>query len=117
MKDSRIAIFRKTLESLIDSLDATVRVGRWSGPEQVPDPLKDSAAQLVTRLGAANRLVAGRFSGSAPDMVRVKAIAEAVRRLDAAYVAYCRGCEGSANERDLAVGTLEAEIHEIRVAV
>lgn len=116
MKDSRVAIFRKTLDGLIDSLDATVRVARWSGAEQVPEPLRESAGQLNTRLGAANRLVAGRFAGSVADMARVKVVADGVRRLDAAYVLYCRGREGSAHERDHAADALEAEIHEIRAS-
>ena len=110
--DSRIAIFRRALDGLIDSLDATVRVERSVGAEGAPEPLKATAAQLLTRLGAANRLAAGRFSGSIADAARVQAIAAAVRRLDAAYVVYCQG-----RDRDLAAVTLDTEILEVKAAV
>ena len=112
MKDSRITVFREALDALLESLDAVVRIERWIGPESIPEPLLASAQALVTRLGTANRLAAGRFSGSVADAARVTAIAEAVRRLDAAYVSYCRG-----RERDLAAQTLDAEIVGVRAAV
>ncbi|APR74716.1 Hypothetical protein A7982_00062 [Minicystis rosea] len=117
MKDSRVAIFRKTLESLLDSLDATLRVGRWAGPEAVPEPLKQSARDLLARLGAANRLAASRFSGSTADVERVNSIADAIRRLDAAYVVYCREREGDPRAWELAAQTLDAEIHEIKTTL
>jgi hypothetical protein len=114
MKDSRIIIFRKALDGLIDSLEATVRVERWAGPDSVPEPLRETAGQLLTRLGAANRLAAGRFSGSIADATRVRAIADAVRRLDAAYVAYC---QGRPQDREVAAQTLGAELSDIKSAV
>ncbi|MBI4956054.1 MAG: hypothetical protein HY908_28800 [Myxococcales bacterium] len=114
MKDARIAIFRRTLEGLLDSLDATLRVGQWTGADGVPDLLKESAGQLVDRLGAANRLASSRFSGSSTDAARVKVIAEAVRRLDATYVAYCRS---SSRDRELATRALEAELRVSRQSV
>jgi hypothetical protein len=117
MKDSRVAIFRQTLEGLIESLDATVRVGRWTETETVPGPLKESASSLVKRLGAAGRLASSRFSGSVADAARVKAIVDAMRRLDVAYVAYCQGRGGSPREQDLAAVALDAEISEARGAV
>jgi hypothetical protein len=91
-------------------------VSRWAGPETVPEPLLESAGQLLTRLGAANRLASGRFSGSIADAARVRVIADAVRRLDAAYVAYCQGREGNPRDRDLAAQTLDAELLEARGA-
>ena len=64
-KDPRIVTFRGALESLIESLDATVRIARWeAGGESIPEPLRHSAAQLQDRLGSANRLAAGRFVGA-----------------------------------------------------
>jgi hypothetical protein len=113
MKDSRVAIFRKTLDGLIESLDATVRIERWAGTDSVPEPLRDSAGQLLVRLGAANRLAAGRFSGSRADEMRVKTIADAVRRLDVAYVAYC---QSRAHAPEVAAVALDAEIQEIRAS-
>jgi hypothetical protein len=110
--DARVATFRRALDGLIDSLEATVRIGRWTGAEGVPEPLSASASQLLARLGSANRLAAGRFSGSIADAARVQAIAAAMRRLDAAYVAYCQG-----RDRDLAAATLDAEILQVKGAV
>ena len=112
MNDSRVLVFRKTLEGLLESLEATIRVERWTGSDAVPTPLKQSAAQLNDRLGAANRLAAGRFTGSIADAARVGAIAGAVRRLDAAYVAFCQG-----RDREVAARTLDAEILETRASV
>jgi hypothetical protein len=84
----------------------------WRDAEPVPDPLKSTASQLAARLGTANRLAAGRFSGSTADATRVRAIGDAVRRLDAAYVAYRR-----TTDRTVAAGTLNAAIVEIRASV
>ena len=39
MNDQRVAAFRKALTSVLESLDATVRVDRWPGPEPIPPPL------------------------------------------------------------------------------
>jgi hypothetical protein len=110
--DSRVAIFRGALDSLIESLEATVRVARSASGEGTSELLEASAAQLLPRLGAANRLAAGRFSGSIADVARVQAIAAAVRRLDAAYVVYCQG-----RNRDLAAITLDTEILEVKAAI
>jgi hypothetical protein len=110
--DARVAVFRDALGGLIDALDATVRVARCTGAEGVPAPLATVAAQLPARLGTANRLARSRFLGSIADAARVEAITAAVRRLDAAYVAYCQG-----RDRDLAAATLDAEIVAIRSAV
>jgi len=112
MKDSRIAIFRRTLDGLIESLEATVRIERWAESESIPDPLRESAGQLNVRLGAANRLVAARFAGSTADAARVSSIADAMRRLDAAYVSYCQ-----APDREAAVQSLDAELLAVRAAV
>jgi hypothetical protein len=114
MKDTRVAVFRKSLESLIESLDATVRVTRWAGTETIPEPLKDSAAQLVARLGTADRLANGNFKGSVADITRVNAMLAAMRRLDAAYVVYRQRLERKPAERDTAAMALDAAIDEIR---
>jgi hypothetical protein len=114
MKDARVTTFRKTLEGLIESLDATVRVTRWTGAESVPEPLKESASRLLSRLGAADKLVAGGFMGSPADVARVNAMRGAIRRLDAAYVTHRHALAGTASERDSAASALTAEIEEIR---
>lgn len=117
MKDSRVKIFRQTLDGLVESLDATVRVGRWSEAEAIPKALKDSASDLVPRLGAAGRLASSRFSGSVGDVARVKVMTDAMLRLDAAYLAYCQCREGTPRERDLAANALEVEINEVKQGV
>src|SRR4051812_20572966 len=106
MKDERVTFFRKALEGLIDSLDATVRVTRWSGNEPIPEPLKQSAARLVERLGTADRLASGTFNGSAVDVARVKEMCSAMRRLDAAYVTYRQRIESAPAEREAAAMNL-----------
>lgn len=114
MRDVRIALFRKTLEGLVESLDATVRLGRWTGGEGVPEPLKESSSQLVTRLGTAHRLAASSFAGSALDQERVNVMLVAMRRLDAAYVVYRQGIERTPRERESAADALNAEVDEVK---
>jgi hypothetical protein len=113
MKDTRVAFFRKTLESLLESLDATVRVTRWEGPDGVPEPLKETAGHLVTRLGTAHRLASSAFTGSPTDAARVQVMLGAMRRLDAAYVAYRQRADRPAAERETAAMALDAEIAEV----
>jgi hypothetical protein len=114
MKDVRVAVFRKTLEGLIESLDATVRVNRWAGAETIPEPLKESAAHLVARLGTVDRLANGNFKGSPADTARVNVMIGVMRRLDAAYVVYRQQLERSPQKRDNAAMTLDAEIDEVK---
>jgi hypothetical protein len=113
-KDPRIVTFRGALESLIESLDATVRIARWeSGGEPIPEPLRNSAAQLQDRLGSANRLAAGRFVGAPAVVATSDAIKEAVRDLDAAFVAYRKRADGG--QREEAVIELDGEVGRIKL--
>jgi hypothetical protein len=113
-KDPRIVTFRGALESLIESLDATVRIARWeAGGEPIPEPLHQSAAQLQNRLGSANRLAAGRFVGAPAVVATSDAIKEAVRDLDAAFVAYRKRADGG--EREEAVIELDGEVGRIKL--
>jgi hypothetical protein len=102
------------LESLIESLDATVRIARWEPEgEPIPEPLRQSAAQLQSRLGSANRLAAGRFIG-APDVVATSdALKEAVQDLDAAFVAYRKRSQGG--QREEAVIDLDGELGRVKL--
>jgi len=88
MKDSRIPSFRKSLEDLVESLDATLRLARWDETEAVPEPLRESASRLVARIGVADRMASGVFRGNAADVTRVQALTAAMRRLETSYVAY-----------------------------
>lgn len=88
MKDQRIQVFRSATVALIESLDAVVRLSRWGANDVAPEPLRDAAAKIVERLSAANRLAGGKFSGKAEDAARVTKMCDAMKKLDAAYVAY-----------------------------
>ncbi len=115
--DPRIVTFRGALESLIESLDATVRIARWEAEgEPIPEPLRQSAAQLQDRLGSANRLAAGRFVGAPAVVAKSAAIGEAIQGLDAALVAYLKRSNGgqreeALNELDGAVGRIKLDAH------
>jgi hypothetical protein len=85
MNDQRVEYFRKLLASLVESLEADVRIKRWEGPDAVPEPLAKSAAELLPRLSVTNRLAADRFVGSAAVVESLGAMSAAARRLDAAY--------------------------------
>jgi hypothetical protein len=115
-KDPRIVTFRGALESLIESLDATVRIARWEpGGEPIPEPLRRSAEQLQERLASANRLAAGRFVGAPAVVATSDAIREAVRDLDAAFVAYRKRSDGSPSQRDEAAIELDGELGRIKL--
>jgi hypothetical protein len=90
VKDLRVGAFRKVLESLVESLEATVRVARWSGPEAIPTPLENSASKLLDHLGSANRFAADRYLGSPPVVACMTAMSAATKVLDGAYVEYRR---------------------------
>jgi hypothetical protein len=109
--------FRGALESLLESLDATVRIARWQpeGGEAIPEPLKNSASQLVHRLGAATRLASGKFVGAPAVVASSDAIRSAVRDLDAAYVAYRKHVESAPAETGEAAMALDAELGRVKL--
>jgi hypothetical protein len=113
MKDQRVDSFRRLLASLLESLEADVRLGRWEGPEEIPEPLQKSAARLVERLIEANRLASNRFVGSPAVVASLTAMSSAARRLDAAYVESRKrlGTPGSGDEPAM---MLSAEIEAVR---
>jgi hypothetical protein len=115
-KDPRIVTLRGALESLIESLDATVRIARWEpGGEPIPEPLQRSASQLQERLGSANRLAGGRFVGAPAVVATSAAIKEAVQQLDAAFVVYRKRVDGGPSQRDEAAIELDAEVGRIKL--
>src|ERR1700722_9632720 len=85
MKDQRVPFIRRALDGVLESLEATLRVKRWTGAEEIPAPLQKAATRLVERLGTADRLAATAFRGTPQDVGRVEAMVTAIRRLDAAY--------------------------------
>jgi hypothetical protein len=114
MKDKRIMVFRKALEELVDSLDATLRVATWDDAELVPEPLKDSASRLVARLGTADRLAAGVFKGSATDAARVVTLTGAMRRLETAYLGYRKKVGSVSNEPSRASAELSSVLDDVK---
>jgi hypothetical protein len=117
MKDQRILFFRRTLEALMESLDATARLSRWNSSEAAPDPLLQCAAMLDERLDAANRLASGNFAGAGQVVASLTAMSGAIKRLDAAYVQYRSRIESKPDDRDEAAFVLDAEIGSVRVEV
>jgi hypothetical protein len=114
MKDQRLKVFRGAIDGLLESLEAFVRVSRWTEPGSPPEPLSLAAGKLVDRLGVADRLSSGKFIGTPTDSNKVAAMCTAMRRLDAAYVAYRQRTERSPDADGSASATLEAEIGEVR---
>lgn len=114
MNDQRVAAFRKALTALLDSLDATVRVARWPGPEAIPAPLENSATKLLDHLGTANRFAADRYVGSPPVVGCMDAMSAATKLLDEAYVEYRRHLSGSSEEQAQAAMALDHEIDAVK---
>jgi hypothetical protein len=115
-RDPRIVTFRSALESLIESLDATVRIARWEpNGEPVPEPLRRSATQLQERLGSANRLAGAKFVGAPAVVATSGAIREAVQQLDAALVTYLKRAGRGPGPLDEAAIELDAEVGRIKL--
>ena len=112
MNDQRVATFRKALNALVESLDATVRVARWPAQESIPAPLENSAAKVLDHLGCANRFAADRYLGPPPVIVCMTAMSAATNMLDAAYVEYRRHIAGSKEEHVRAAAAMALD-HEI----
>ena len=114
MKDLRVGAFRKLLNSLVESLDATARITRWRASETVPEPLRESASRLIERLGSANRLASDRYTGPPPVVACLDAMIGATKRLDAAYAEFLRGGDEGSAQRQEAALTLEDEISGVK---
>jgi hypothetical protein len=114
MKDNRIKVFQTAIEALLESLDAYVRVERWSDSGDLPEPLHTAATKLNDRLAAADRLTSGIFVGTPADSHKVSAICSAMKRLDAAYVNCRHQIERNPAQGANAWAALEAEIGEVR---
>jgi hypothetical protein len=117
MKDQRIPHLRRTLEDLMESLDATARLSRWDSKEAAPEPLRESAAKLGERLCAANRLAAAKFVGAAQVVASLAGMSGAIKRLDAAYVQYRHRVEARPSERDAAGVALDEELGGVKAEV
>ena len=114
MKDQRIPMLRRALDALLESLDATVRVRGSSGAEEIPQLVRDSAARLIERLGMAERLASMPLRGTPLDSKRAEVMSGAVRRLDAAYVAFRQVIERTPSNAEAAMNVLQGEIALVR---
>ena len=114
MNDQRVTAFRKALNALVESLDATVRIARWSGPEEIPAPLQTTASKLLDHLGSANRFAADRYSGAPPVVACMTAMSAATKVLDKAYVEYRRHLEEWKAAVDQAAMALDHEIDSVK---
>jgi hypothetical protein len=112
MKDQRLKVFSTAVDSLTESLEALVRVARWSGADSPPEELSAAVSKLADRMGVANRLVATPFQGTPADARTVSAMCEAMKRLDAAYVAYRKRVASTPEHMLDAATALELEISE-----
>ena len=113
MKDQRIPILRRALDALLESLEATLRMKEWNGPEEIPEPIRASAERLVERLRSADRLGAISVRG-AEDAKRVEAMTSAIKRLDDAYVSFREAIDRAPSSVVLALATLRAEIDLVK---
>jgi hypothetical protein len=114
MKDQRIPSLRRALDAVIASLEATLRVRSWAGPEEIPQPLRGSAERLVERLRTADRLSAFTPNPTGPDGARVQAMSAAIQRLDAAYVTFRRSAERAPASVESAIASLRDEIDVVK---
>jgi hypothetical protein len=117
MQDRRIPFYRRTLEALLESLDATARLSRWSSDDTAPDPLRQSAAQLGERLLAANRLASSHFAGPKQVVALLTGMTEAIKRLDEAYVLYRSRIHSKPTDGADAAVALDAEIGSVRAEI
>lgn len=114
MKDRRVTVFLKSLEDLVESMDATLRLSSWDPAEAAPQPLENSASRLMTRLGTSERLASGVFNGNPRDAARVGIITDAMRRLATAHLAYVKA---TGSGRDKARQELAAMLDRVRTEV
>ena len=112
MKDQRLQVFRSAVDSLTESLEALVRVSRWSDTEAPPEALSAAVSKLMERLGVASRLSSTPFRGTPTDTRKVSAMCAAMKRLDAAYVIYRKRITSTPGEVVDAATALELEITE-----
>jgi hypothetical protein len=89
MKDARVAAYRTALESLMTSMDAAVRIARWTeAPDAIPAPLQKAASALDERLATATKLADSKVVGAPQVTARINAMSDCIRRLAEAYRAY-----------------------------
>jgi hypothetical protein len=117
MNDQRVASCRRALEALVESLDATARLSRWTEGESAPEPLEQSAAKLAERLREANRLASDKFVGAPPVVTMLTGMSAAIKRLGDAYIQYRARIDAKPAELEEAAVALDAEIGNVKAEV
>ena len=113
--DACVAAFRSALESLMTSMDAAVRIARWTeAPEAIPAPLKKAATALDERLANATKLAETKVVGAPQVTARINAMSECIRRLDEAYKAYRAEIADAPGTVAEAALTLDAAIADVK---
>ncbi len=113
MKDKRILVFKKSLEDLVESLDATLALAGLDDEDAAPAPVRESASRLPRLLGTTDRLAAGVFKGNPRSAAEVTELTGAMRRLADAYIAYRRELESTAST-DSASAQLAATLEQVK---
>lgn len=117
MKDARVAAFRSALDSLMLSMDATVRIARWTEPtEMIPPPLQKAASALDERLATATKLADSKVVGAPLVTARINAMSQCIRRLDEAYKAYRAEVDAAPGTEAEAALSLDATIADVKDA-
>jgi hypothetical protein len=114
MKDQRIPALRRALDALLESIEATLRVKSWAGSDEIPEPLRNTAERLIERLGTADRLSSFTPRSGALEAERVQAMSAAIRRIDAAYVAFREALERAPASAESALASLREEIDIVK---
>lgn len=114
MTQSAMDFYRNAIAELLESLDASVHVSTLASPQAAPEETRACASRLVERLGTANRLAKGRFTGPERVVTKMSAMSAAVQRLDEAFVSYRRSEGGSREERARGAEALQVEIDKVR---
>lgn len=88
MRDRRPVTIRRALDALLEAVEASVRIHRWSEAEEIPAPLVRAAKEIAERRSAAEQATSMSFDGSPADAKRVAMMIDAMKRLEAAYAAW-----------------------------
>lgn len=110
MNDRRVFAIRNALEALIEAVDATNRIVRWTDVEPIPDSLRQAASQLEACKKSANELVLDKVSGTPAIVHKLSTSSTSIRRLSAASDEFLSCRLDHANDVSTACQNLDAAI-------
>ena len=115
MSDARLTTYRSALEHLMTSMDATVRIARWTEPpDAIPTPLQKAASALSERLATATKLAEVKVVGAPQVTARITAMSACIKKLDVAYQAYKTEVEAAPGTEAEAALSLDAAIADVK---